>query len=236
MNFNKIKEDAVQILANLYEEGLPPEAYEDAVGTVLTLVRAEMLKKKTLRNGVWVDAETGEPEKPVSKLAEMLAFREAPAGRVAGRLAEDGKRNYDLPSASQIRNLEKEDAKRYPLCKDAVLKAEADLRSGKLKVHDAAIRPEEMGKRMVRVPSTGGSEMLVPVHRVPESEIRRLEAIADARDAERDGQFREAPDVAPLPGGGSVQVGLPRPVAVPAWEKPVSYSDVLNGPSMPKPV
>ena len=232
-----MKDEAVQLLANLYPTGIPAIAYGDVVGIIATLLRSEMFRRKTLKDGVWIDAETGVQESVQDRVAsskrfaEMLASKTPPAGRVSGSLQASGKRAYDLPSAKQIRDLENEDAARYPKVRDTVAKTQAELSSGKLQVHDSALNPEEMGKPMTRVPGRNGGEILVPTHRVPESELRRIEAASAAREADKNGRFQEVVGDAP----GAVQVGMPRSVATPAWDKHVSFSDVMNGPSMQKP-
>ena len=232
-----MKDEAIQLLANLYPTAIPAVAYEDVVGIVAILLRSEMFRRKTLKDGVWIDAQTGQQESDSDRVAsskrfaEMLASKEPPAGIVSGSLQAAGKRAYDLPSAKQIRDLENEDAARYPKVRDTVAKTQVELSSGKLQVHDSALTPEEMGKPMIRVPGRNGGEILVPTHRVPESEIRRIEAASAAREAEKSVKFQEVTGDAP----GSVQVGMPKSVATPAWDRHVSYSDVLNGPSMQKP-
>jgi len=209
-------EGIIQVLANLYPENIPAEAYEDVVNLVIAQVRSDMFRKMTLKDGKWVAADgTVAPE--VSRMAEVLESKQAPANGIRG-----GGRRYDLPSDSQVKALHNADASRYPSIRDVAAKVQRELGSGALRVDDRALSGNVP---LVEIPGSNGSRTLVPRHAVPPGELRKLDQADAARTAS---QYQHQEPT-------SVQVGTPKPTAVPAWEKPVSFHDVMMGPSMPKP-
>lgn len=210
-------EDIVQILANLYPEAIPAEAYEDTVNLVVAQVRSEMFRKKTLVNGKWVDVD-GTAAPHIDRMAEVLQSKQPPMNGIRGT-----GRRYDLPSDSEVKALHAEDTSRYPSIRAVADKVQRDLASGALQVDDRALHGNSP---VVEVPGAGGSKRLVPRFAVPEAELHRIDRADAAKTAE---QFKHHEPT-------SVQVGTPKPTAVPAWEKPVSFNDIMMGPSMPKPM
>lgn len=208
----------VQLLANLYPEGIPAGAYEDIVGVVAAAVRADMLRKKKLVGGQWIDAE-GNVDAPVSRIAEVLENRQPPMNGIRG-----GGRRYDLPSDSDVKGLHAADASRYPSIKAVADRVQRDLATGALQVDDRLML--QHGAQAVEMPGPGGSKRLVPRYAVPENELRRVDQADAARTAQQY-QYKE-----PV----SVQVGAPTVATrVPAGERQVSFDDICAGPSMPKP-
>lgn len=213
-----VNEEVIQILANLYPEAIPAEAYEDVVALVVTRLRADMFRKKKLVNGLWIDAD-GTASEPVNRLPEMLAASEPPKNGIRG-----GGRRYDLPNESNIRDLAKADASLYPSVKEIAAKVQRELSAGKLRVHDSALRGNEP---VVRIPGNGGADHLVPRSRVPENELRKYDRAEEAVTASR---FKYTDPI-------QVQVGAPKAVSHAApGERMVSIQDVMNGPSIPRPV
>lgn len=239
----KTLEEVVQLLANLRPSGVEPSAYPEVVQLIATTVRMEMARKRLdPRTGCWVDVDTGAVEDrsiAEQRGREMLEARQPPGVNFGNRALYDaGKRYYDMPSDQQVKALEREDAARYPQMQQIVERTQQALRSGQLQVHDSAIHPNRIGQEMMRVPTHSGGEMVVPRSQVPESERVRIEREAYARYM---AQFPQQPEQyqAPLPNTPvplQVQVGEARSAPVPSWDRQVTMADVMNGPSMPKPV
>lgn len=220
-----VVEEIVQLLANLYPRGIPPEVYEDVAHVSVARVRAEMYRKKRLVPGQgWVDVDgVIEPFKPRAQV-------EAPHLNIP---PDRPHRRYDLPSDSDIKALEREDASKYPSIKSIAERVQRELASGRLQVHDDALRVGNAD--LMRVAGPDGSERIVPRYLVSEVEQRRIDAADAARIAEKYA-YRETPppqNNEPV----TVAVGAPRAVqhAAPG-ERILSFNDVLYGPSMPKPV